>query len=364
MKALLPALSILLSNFSFGVMPPEYFIKRERNAKIKAIAIVKSVKTGFYNRKTGIQTQTVTFETISPLIDGKIPGTFTAYCYSMVKSTGYIGGERYYYPKESLGKHVYVAVSADGGQIVALKPLNKKEIIKLKDQFKNRNLLLGQINVKERVNSISLLFNDLYLFKINGEVQGCLERRKNESYPQAYQSKLYFKENDSSKNYSVRTYYSGGAQFQLNEMHLEISGSKDKNKTYTFRFKYNSSKKPYSGILKKSGEYPAAKNTLSDFALFDIVTLLPFDKKQTLNFTLIESLELNIKKDMKLKFAGPDNGLFKFIQLDSQGHCTAQYWLDKKHVLQRVAWDKNKMFIRTNKQFSIKTLNNSQQASQ
>ena len=108
MKVLLPALSILFSNICFGVLPPEYFIVQERNAKIKAIAIVKSVKAGFYNKKTGIETQTVTFETVSPLIDGKIPKTFTGYCYSLVKSTGYIGGELYYYPKESLGKYVYV----------------------------------------------------------------------------------------------------------------------------------------------------------------------------------------------------------------------------------------------------------------
>jgi len=349
-KVLFLVLSLSLSNFCFGLLPPEYFIARERNAKIKAIAIVKSVESGFHNKKTGIVTQKVSFETVSPLIDGNIPKTFTGYCYTLIKQTGYVGGEIYYYPKESLGKHVYVAVSTDGGQIAAFKSIDKKEIIKLKNQFKNRNLLLGQINVKDRVDSISRSFNDLYLFKINGKVQGYLVHKKNKSYPQAYESELCFKENNSLKKYSVQTYYSGNAQFQLNEVHLRMSDSKNKNTLYTITFKYNSQQKTAVGILKKSGEYHAAKNTVADFALFNIVTLLPFNKKQMLNFTVLESLELNIKKDMKLKFAGAENGLFRFIQLDGEEHCVAQYWLDKDHILQRVAWDKDKMFIRTNKQ--------------
>jgi len=66
LKVLLPVFSILVSNICLGVLPPEYFIARERNAKIKAIAIVKSVKSGFYNKKTGIETQRVSFETVNP----------------------------------------------------------------------------------------------------------------------------------------------------------------------------------------------------------------------------------------------------------------------------------------------------------
>ena len=361
-KVLLPVLSILFSNICLGVLPPEYFIARERNAKIKAIAIVKSVKSGFYNKKTGIETQTVTFETVSPLIDAIIPKTFTGYCYSMVKRTGYIGGEKYYYPKESLGRKVYVAVSSDGGQIAVFKSIDKEEIIKLKNQFKNRNLLLGQINVNDLTNSIHRSFNDLYLFKMNGSIQGCFEHQKNKSYPQAYMSELYFKTEKSFKKYSVRSYYSGNAKFQLNEIHLENSAPG--NNSLIIKFGYDKSQKPAEGILKKSGKYPATPNTVSDFTLFTIVTFLPFDKKQTLNFTLIESLKLNVKKDMKLEFTGQDDGLFKFTQLDSKGHCVAEYWLDKNHVLRRVAWGKDKMFIKTNKQFSIKALDNSQQARQ
>ncbi len=355
LKILFPLFSILFSNICLGVLPPEYFIARERNAKIKAIAIVKSVKSGFLNKKTGIETQTVTFETISPLTDDKIPKIFTGYCYSSTKQTGYIGGERYYYPKESLGRKVYVSVSADRGQIADFRSVNKKEIIKLKNQFKNRNLLLGQMNVDDLTNSIHRPFDNLYLFKVNGEIQGCLEHKKNKSYPQAYMSELYFKTPKSFKKYSIRTYYSGNGRFQLNEIHLAAVNSP--NDAYTITFKYDKSQKPAEGILKKDGEYPAALNTISDFTLFNIVSLLPFDKKQTLSFTLIESLKLNIKKNMEIKFTGRDNGLFKFIQLDSKKCCTAQYWVDKNHILQRVAWDKDKEFIRTNKNFSIKAIN-------
>ena len=250
------------------------------------------------------------------------------------------------------------AVDTDGGQIAALRPLDKEKIIKLKNQFKNRNLLLGQINIKNLTNSINCPFDDLYLFKVNGEVQGCFVHKKNKSYPQAYMSELHFKTEKSFKKYSVRTYYSGGAQFQLNEIHLETSSTG--NNPVIIKFGYDKSQKPVEGILKKSGKYPAAPNMVSDFTLFNIVTLLPFDKKLTLNFTVIESLDLNVRKGMKLKFAGQDNGLFKFIQLDPENRCTAQYWLDKDHVLLRTAWGKDKMFIRTSKQFSIKEMSGQQ----
>lgn len=349
-KFLFFLLAVSLANICFGVMPPKYFLERERTARIKAIAIVKNVKARFYNNKTGIETQNVTFETVTPLADGNIPKIFSGYCYSSVKQTGYIGGEKYYYPKESLGKHVYVAVSHDGGRIAAFKSVSKKEINKLINQFKSKNLLLGQINIKDRVNSISINFKDLYLFKIKGKTKGYLEYQKNDSYPQRYEAELYFQEDESLKKYSAKTSYSGNAAFQLNEIDLRMPDN-----ICVITFKYNRSKKPSAGILRKSGEYPAAKNTVSDFALFNIVTLLPFDKKQTLHFTLIESFELNIKKGMKLKFAGPENGFFKFVQLDDNGHCVACYWLDEQHVLLRVAWGNDKLFIKTNNTFILTT---------
>lgn len=357
-KLLLPALSVLFSNICLGVLPPEYLIARKRNAKIKAVAIVKSVKPGFYNKETGLESQTVVFETVTPLVAGKFPKNFTGYCYSLIKATGYVGGEVYYYPKKSLNKQVYVAIDTDGGQIAALRPLTKDERIKLENQFKNRDILLGQVKIKNLTNSIHCPFDDLYLFKVNGEVLGCFEHKKNRSYPQAYMSELYFKTEKSFKKYSVRTYYSGDGQFQLNEMHLDSYESP--NHSVTVKFGYSKSKTPAEGVLKKSGEYPAASNTVSDFTLFSIVSLLPFDEKLTLDFTLVESLELNVRKGMKLKFSGEDKGLFKFIQFDSQGNCTAQYWLDKDHTLHQVAWDKGRMFVRTSKDFSIKDMNEQQ----
>ena len=45
---------------------------------------------------------------------------------------------------------------------------------------------------------------------------------------------------------------------------------------------------------------------------------------------------------MKLKFAGMDNGLYKFTQYDADDNIMAQYWLDDKHILQKVVWDKDK----------------------
>lgn len=338
-------LSILSSNICLGVLPPEYYIAMERKAKIRAVAIVKNVESGAYDEKTGAEKQTVTFETVSPLVEGNIPKNFTAYCSSRVKQSGFVGGEIYYNPKKMLGKKVYVAVSENKGKIVVLRLLDAKEIAKLEEQFKNRNLLLGQIDIKDRVNILHNSFDNFYSLRINGKAQGSFEHKKNKSYPQAYLSELQIKGDKSSEKYSIRSYYSGGAQFQLDEIHLE----KNNTDTCMITFEYNSREKPYEGLLKKSGKYPAAKNTVSDFALFNIVTLLPFDKDATLNFTLLDSLGLILRKDMKLKFAGEDNGLYKFVQSDSKGNCTAQYWLNKNHVLQRVAWGGDKLFVKVDK---------------
>ncbi len=347
-KIFLFLVSILYLSINCGaVMPGQFFQAREKKSKIKAIAIVKNVKITDYNKKRGIATQKVTFETVTPLIDKDLPKIFTGYCYSMVEEKGWIGGEMYYYPKYKLGKHVYVAVTKNNGTIAAFHSVSEKEIKELIDKFKNKNLLLGQINIKDRVDSISKVFNNWYIFKVDDKELGYLQHKKNDFSLQVYVTHLFINGENPIEKYSVKASFSDNAEFSLDKINLKNTNAKGESKSIWLKFDNKSSKQLVEGILRKSGQYTIQKNTLSDFVLFNIVTLLPFDDKQTLHFSVIESFELNVKNNIKLKFIGSDNGLFKFVQLDASDNIVAQYWLDEKHVLQRVDWDKNKQFIRT-----------------
>jgi len=92
-------------------------------------------------------------------------------------------------------------------------------------------------------------------------------------------------------------------------------------------------------------------NTYTDYDLFAVVERLPFRKGPVLSFNLLETSELNLKKDHVIIYAGIDKsqtagktGLHPFIA-SGERSAPAHYWVNDRHELVRVLWDDSKEFL-------------------
>lgn len=84
-------------------------------------------------------------------------------------------------------------------------------------------------------------------------------------------------------------------------------------------------------------------DTTTDFLLFELVTKEAFVKK-TIRLNVIETLELNLKNDVRLVYIGRDPARGNLHKFEEQGPVTASYWLNDRHELVEVLWDKDKRF--------------------
>ena len=106
------------------------------------------------------------------------------------------------------------------------------------------------------------------------------------------------------------------------------------------------------GTRKIEFEMPARTSTA--FSIFEIVKGRPFDAEKVFEFNSLEAEELNLKKDHKLTYVGPEElevsgekvKLHKFEQTEG-GRTPVQYWVNEGHELVRVLMDGSKEFLLT-----------------
>jgi hypothetical protein len=124
LSALLTMLFLCAAVLPAGaVMPPDHYRRMAEESKIKAIAVVKSVKV--IKRTKRSTHKRVEFELTHPF-SPDVPETFTGTCYSVDhawQDPG-VGGTIYYYPIK--GTAVFVTITADGGTITGMVSLNEK----------------------------------------------------------------------------------------------------------------------------------------------------------------------------------------------------------------------------------------------
>lgn len=99
-----------------------------------------------------------------------------------------------------------------------------------------------------------------------------------------------------------------------------------------------------AGILtpEAGGALRVPGGTITDMALFGLVTRLPFNTKAARPFHLLEAAELHLKKGKSIIYRGREEGLHRF---SVPGH--SDYWLDDDHVLIKAAWGSDKRFVRS-----------------
>lgn len=104
-----------------SVMPPEVYANMAEKSKIKATAVVESVKV----LETGKRStwKSVVFKLRFPFAEN-VPEQFTGTCYSVdfPWQDPPVGGTLYYYPEA--GDLVYVTVGSNGGPITSYTYLN------------------------------------------------------------------------------------------------------------------------------------------------------------------------------------------------------------------------------------------------
>ena len=128
------ACSICLCSLAQAVMLPEFYEQRERESKIKAIAVVEEVELVSKYPERGVEKKMVTFRSLRALTEEKVPETFTGYCYSVMEGKMPApGGTIYCYPIKNL--KVYVAVDDDKGTITSYSAITDEEEKRIIDEY-------------------------------------------------------------------------------------------------------------------------------------------------------------------------------------------------------------------------------------
>ncbi|NLD38063.1 MAG: hypothetical protein GX654_14445 [Desulfatiglans sp.] len=110
-------------HFSKAVMPADHYREMAENSKIKAIAVINSVKVIKRTRQNNHKR--VEFE-LKHAFSSDVPSTFSGVCYSVDhfwQKPG-AGGTIYHYPVK--GSTVFVTIAADGGYITGMVTLDEE----------------------------------------------------------------------------------------------------------------------------------------------------------------------------------------------------------------------------------------------
>jgi len=115
------SVSFLFVSSAGAVMLPDVYARMSEQSKIKATAVVESVKILEKNSHSTLKL--VTFSLRHPMT-GNVPEQFSGTCYSVDHEWQQppAGGTIYFYPE--MGDLVYVTVAADGGTITSYTYLN------------------------------------------------------------------------------------------------------------------------------------------------------------------------------------------------------------------------------------------------
>lgn len=137
----------ILAATAFAVLPPKHYAKAVEDSKIKATAIVKSVKV--IDHRQAVDYNKVTFTLIKSFGPEKAPKEFTGRCESVnkrfwEKSPG-AGGTIYYYPSKN--EKVYVTINDNDGSITSFTRLTPKLEKALDTDFKSVKTKMGSAYV-------------------------------------------------------------------------------------------------------------------------------------------------------------------------------------------------------------------------
>jgi hypothetical protein len=317
----------LVAQDVLAVMPPAYYKRLQEQSGIKAVAIVESIEV---LETTKQKTHKKAVFKLEKSLEGRAPKKFSGIFYSVDfpwQEPG-VGGTIYYYPHK--GQRVFVTVSSNGGTITGLTYI---------DSIKSQN---------ESV----LITDRKYRYSIKGKpvgtfhVMGLYRPENNIPYLFHHEFKIEFEgesiflnmetQCDADEFYSPRKIVNRGHGQEVWPFSAFFEGDSQGG---TFKIKSK----------EKDLSLEAPGRLVSEYVIFELVRNLPFDKDKVFEFNKLESPEMRIKKNHKIRYMGRDenemtgkNGLHRFKEIGGGGG--TYFWVNDKRQLVRVVWDKNKEF--------------------
>jgi hypothetical protein len=351
LKSIINAVVFLIgtSTCTHAVMHPSHYKKLAEESKIKAIAIVEAVRLIDNGKRFSIQE--AVFRPARAFAEN-VPERFSGSCYSVLhkwQNPG-VGGKIYFYPKK--GERVFVTVSRDGGSITSYTRLTPRLEAALKKDPESVVFGMGEALVieGEREKKISETW---YLYKIDQQPVGYLHAVAKELLhrrsPLLFEHRFVIRDAGRVNEIKINTYCMKDNYLTPQRMIIEWP---DRSRV-DVGFTQQPTDTVQSGIFrpdpKKDDPVMAIPDyTVTDLLLFEIVKRLAFEN-ETFSYHLLESAELHLKKNKKLKAMGKDpnrNNLYRYVETTDH---SASYWVDKDRNLTRVVWDNDKEFIKTDK---------------
>lgn len=140
-----------IAKYSLAVLPPDVYKERAKESDIKAIAVVKDIKTTAHNK--GVNSKKVTFTLIKSFSGNNVPENFYGHCssfepYFWERQKPMVGGTIYHYPKK--GSKVFVTVTQNNGLITTYSVLTHEIEQELQNNdLKNIEFSMESIRIKK-----------------------------------------------------------------------------------------------------------------------------------------------------------------------------------------------------------------------
>ncbi|NQU04430.1 MAG: hypothetical protein HQ589_09820 [Syntrophaceae bacterium] len=345
---LLQILFFLVCCKAMAVLPPSHYQKEALRSEIKAIAIVDDVAVIDVTKR--YTSKKVTFRLEKSFADGKTSDSFTGSCVSVDhtwQEPG-VGGEIYYYP--SKGERVFVTVSRDGGPITSYTPLTLELEAAVMKNPEDIRYKMGKAYVfqGEKTKKIA---EDWYLYRIDKKPVGHLHTVQNRLTDRfgafLFEHEFVLKSDDTIQRLFIETSCRDDNGLTPEEMTLRWND--EAQPSIRVAFEESPADTVSDGVFRAlpsqaKQTMPVPEHTITDLLMFEVVKKLSFER-QTLSYHLLESAELNLKKNKKLEYMGQDQDIKNLHRFTETTVRQASYWLDEKGRLLRVRWDRDKEFI-------------------
>lgn len=105
-----------------------------------------------------------------------------------------------------------------------------------------------------------------------------------------------------------------------------------------------------AGILVKGSrnayDVRIPSDTATDLVLLTAIETFPYEKNFSLRLNLIETLTLDLKTGIRIRYQGKDPGKNNLHLFSQTGKSAADYWLNDRHELMEWQWDQDRKFVR------------------
>jgi len=339
-----------------AVMPPEHYAERAATSKIKAVAVVKDV---IALSETKRRTHKKVVFTLEKPLEKNIPEEFTGTCYSVDHAWQQpgVGGTIYYYPVK--GTRVLVTITDNGTSITSLTLLNpelEREIDR--SGLANISFATGRAAIKTAQEQ-DAAGEKWFLLYVNGRASGYLKitSRTDRRDPgiRQFSYELLVGEVDKDRRlFRIDTRSRDGGL--LTPEWITIRATDYLPEQTINHPERRIGLRPVDrtdieeGILthnaRDASDVSIPRQTATDLALLTLIETFPYEEDFSVRLHLIETVELRLKKDVRIWYRGKDSDKDNLHLFSQTGTATAAYWLDDRHELIEVQWDGGRRFVR------------------